>query len=218
MVRLGAQTFLPNIPDILEGDLWAPFDPPVWEHPELVSARPGDDAAIARVMLEIARRAFSLMIFGGELTYTPYDRARGVAERVELRWNGEIPWGDPGLRVLTSHIDRRENTVNTRFRYHLNPAQMGVLRPWRSGALAAAGGSGTVPWRWDPEAYRDGIEQAVKEALREWLRARHFNKPREVRVRFVLREMPAFRLEAGQLVTRVKLLMLPPEVRDYRYF
>ncbi len=215
---LAAQTFQPRISDILEGDLWAPFDPPVWEHPEIVSVRPGDDEYIARVMLEIARRSFSLMIFGGEITYTPYDRARGVPESVELTLGGEIPWGDPSLKVLTSHIDPKQNAVLTRFRYHLGAEQLWRLQPWRSGALSAAGGIGSVAWKWDADTYWAGMEQAIKEAVRAWLRARHFNKPREIIVRFNLREMPVFRLEAGQLVTRVKILMLPPEVRDYQHF
>lgn len=209
---------MPSISDILEGDLWAPFDPPVWEHPEIVSVRPGDDAYIARVMLEIARRSFSLMIFGGEITYTPYDRARGVAEQVELSLNGEIPWGDPSLKILTSHIDYQNNSVATRFRYFLGREQLWRLQPWRSGGLSSAGGSGNVPWKWDADTYLNGMEQAIKEAVRDWLRARHFNKPREIKVRFILRQMPTFLLESGQLVTRVKILMQPPEVRDYQHF
>lgn len=218
LFSLQAQTFQPRISDILEGTLWAPFDPPIWDHPEISIERIGDDAFIARVMLEIARRSLSLMIFGGELTYVPYDRSRGVAEDVRLTKLGEIPWGDSNLTILTTFIDRPNNSVQTTFRYFLRPEQLWRLQPWRSGSLVSAAGAGSVPWLWDAEVYSRGIEQAIKETVREWLRARHFNKPREIKVRFILREVPNFQINAGQLVTRVKIMMLPPEVRDYEYF
>lgn len=212
---LNAQTYQPHALEFLEGEIWAPFDPPLWEHSELVPFRPGDDEAIARIQLKIAQRVFSLMLWGGEMRYVPLDRARGIEEELELRPFGEIRWGDRQLQIVQHFIDSRQNVVITRFRYTLDQRQRLQRRPWGSTALIGASGASTVPWAWDDATYAEGIRQAIKEAIRAWLRERHFNKPREIRARFLLRDVPSFRLEAGQLETRVRLLMLPPEVRDY---
>lgn len=215
---LTAQASNAFAPDFFEGELWAPFDPPVWQDPEIAGYEPADDEAILRIHLDIARRAFSYMLYGGTLEYVPSDLARGVAEEIRVAPNGLVAWGDPNLTQVEGTIDARQGALFSRFRYTLSQRQKAMLTPWLSGALSAAGGTGSVRWFWSTEVYTEGLDQALKEAVRAWLRVRHYNKPSLIRVRFRLRELPVHRVEGGSLLTSVKILMFPPEVRDYTEF
>ncbi len=218
LVSIHAQTYSPGVPDFLEGEILAPFDPPVWQDPEMEGGRPGQDEVTLTTLFEIARIVFSYMVYGGSLTYVPSDLARGVGEEVRAIPAHEIRWGDTALTQHHRWIDEENGQLVSGFRYTLSASQKRNLELWLSGSLSGAGATGTARWAYKAGVYRESMEQAFKESLRAWLRLRHYNKPREINVTFRLRSVPVFRIEAGVLHTRVNILMTTPDVRDYKEF
>jgi len=200
---LGAQ-------DYIEGLLWISTDP---VDPLEIEQMPLDDRALVLAMKEEALSYFSAMVYGMDFRYVPWDIARGIEEELEVSLSHWIPADDPGLKVVESWWDRRENRFWARFRYELEDHSRLWVQSWPTSSQLNLGGSSLseMGGRW--EMREQSVHRAIREGVRDYLRAREFNRPREITGRLALRAFPSFRGEAGRYNAQVSFFFQFTNVR-----
>lgn len=162
-------------------------------------------------LLEDARWAFSGMIYGYSITWTPSSQGRAVEEELFIEPLALIPRGDPGMRTIA--VVRENGFIFVLLEYTPDSTQERRLAGWGGQAFPAASGSGLVPVSLD--ARRTSVEAAMREALHSWLRAREYNRPREIKGRVALTEFPRTGLSGSLLRASVSLRMDLETVRSY---
>lgn len=193
-------------------DAWCELEPFV---------RLGDEYPLSRekaaeILLEEARYAFSGMIYGFSFSYTPSDAARKVGDRFELMPLAEIPWGSPRLAVLET--GQEERRMSARIAYSLTDREAARRQSWGSNTVPLAAGSGEASVMEGPGGRLTAIKEAVKNAVREHLRSRIYNKPREITGELLLWEGPETALRSGFYAARVKVRLRVGEIIPYRIY
>ena len=163
------------------------------------------------VLLEDARWAFSGMIYGYSVSWTPSSAARSVDEELKIEPLALIPKGDP--RMKTVSVVRENGFIYILLEYSPDATQEGRLEGWSGEAFPSATGSGTAPMNFSYR--RDAMEAAVRETLRAWLRVRDYNRPREIRGRVAFTEFPQTGLYGGSIRAVVALKMDLEPLRHY---
>lgn len=170
------------------------------------------EEAIRRT-LEEARLVLSGMIYGFEVRYKPSDRARQVDEELSIAPLARIPEGDKSLRIL--EVRSTDNKYYVHMRYNLAEFQQRRLQAWGSNTLAVAAGRGTAALNKGYRAKFESFEQAIKNALREYLRPRYKNKPSRIQAVVALQEPPYTVIDAGGYHSMVRIKIDIREVQPY---
>lgn len=167
-------------------------------------------------LLREARYTLSGMIYGWDFTYTPADPLRQVEELFELEPLGSVAWGDPALRLRET--GSHEGTRYGQFDYRLPPEAQAHRSQWDS--FASHHSSATA--RGDLlEGYQGKItalERALHRAVRDHLRPRHPNRPRQVQGSLILSRPPRFRTVSGYYEATVTIVLEVRELTEYRLF
>ncbi|MFW5712910.1 MAG: hypothetical protein ACOCZA_13290 [Spirochaetota bacterium] len=221
----------PGDEDIIVAEFWTELDPIIEgrqpgtggsgsseeERPSPVEPIIGtgvisQEEAIRRT-LEEARVVFSGMIYGFNVRYTPSDRDRQVEEELVIEPLAQIPKGDPSLHVLK--VRTTDNQYFVHMRYNLAAFQQRRLQAWDSNTLAVAAGRGTAPLYGGYRAKFDSFDQAIKNALREYLRPRYRNKPSRIQAAVALQDPPYTVIDAGGYHSKVRIKVDIREVQPY---
>jgi len=193
-------------------ELWVELQPIAGEpNPQPISR---DEAA--RRLLEEARFVFSGMLYGFEFRYVPLDRERSVAEEFVLSPVAVIPWGGEQLTILD--IRHEENLMYGRLRYTLAAHEETRRDAWARSSVTRASGSGSASRILGTAAKQIAIEDAVRNAVHEYLRARVYNKPREVSGRLVLSAAPRVILRSGEYQATVQVKLVVQDLRSYAVY
>lgn len=163
------------------------------------------------LLLEDARWVFSGMIYGYSVVWTPSSQSRSVEEELLIEPLALIPRGDPRMRTIA--VVRENGFIFVLLEYDPDSTQERRLAGWNGQAFPAASGTGLIPISLDSR--RSAIEAAIREALRAWLRAREYNRPREIRGRVAFSEFPITGLSGSLLRAVVSLKMDLEELRAY---
>ncbi len=174
-----------------------------------------EDTAEKR-LLELARYVFSGMIYGFTFSYTPADSARKITEEFSLEPLALISWGDPNLEVMDTRVEERR--LYARIQYAPRDFQQAWLAGWDSNGIPAAAGEGRSSFIRDRLDKVPVIEEAVKQAVREYVRKRVFDKPREITGSVILRKAPVIHSMSGEYMARVDVKLKIDEIRPYRLF
>jgi hypothetical protein len=170
----------------------------------------------ARRILEEGRVVFSAMVYGYTFVYTPSDAARKVEELFELTPVAEVPWGSARLAVGETMVESRR--LFSRLSYTLSAAEAQRRASWASSAIPQSTGSGEGSLFGGYTEKLTALRNAMKEAVREHLRTRILNKPREIRGDLVLWEDPQTIVRAGVYTATAKVKLRVREVVPYRIF
>jgi hypothetical protein len=170
----------------------------------------------ARRVLEEGRILFSAMVYGYTFVYTPSDAARHVEEIFELTPVAEIPWGSERLRVGETAVEGKRLT--SRLSYGLSQPEALRRASWSSSALPLSTGVGQGSLFKGYTEKQTALANAMKDAVRNHLRTRILNKPREVRGDVVLWEDPMTIVKAGVYITTAKVKLRIREIVPYRIF
>ncbi|MCG8478125.1 MAG: hypothetical protein MI724_03445 [Spirochaetales bacterium] len=174
------------------------------------------DEPVERRLLQEARYILAGLIHGWEFVYVPEYPARGVERIFELVPLGGVEWGDPRLTVRDL-LDER-TTLYGQLDYRLSDVDLARVRRWRNLGAARSVGSGSAPLLLGLAGKEQSIEEAIHRAIRDYLRNRSFNRPREATGLVVLAEPPTVRTVAGTYEARVSVLIHLVEVLEYRVF
>ena len=185
----------------------------VWSFDDRIIHR--DQSAEERLLRE-AQYVLSGMIYGWEFVYTPADPNRNVQRYFELTPLGTIPWGDPRLTVRSVHDEysRLYGLIDYR------PSQIDRRRrgAWSGSDVDTAAGVGTAPLQDGFLGKQEAIHGAIRNAVREYLRRRRLNRPREAIGSLILQEAPRIRTVDGMYEARVSVFLRIERVRDYVTF
>jgi hypothetical protein len=193
-------------------DTWCELEPFV----SLSGDYPLSREKAAEILLEEARVAISGMIYGFSFSYTPSDAPRKVEDRFELKPLAEIPWGSARLAVLD--MGKEEKRMSARIAYSLTDQESARRQSWGSNTIPMATGSGEASIMGGPGERLTALKEAVKNAVREHLRSRVYNKPREITGEALLWEGPETGMRSGSYVTRVKVRLRVDEIVPYRFY
>ena len=174
------------------------------------------DDEISHRVLEDAAWIISGMVYGFDVIYTPLDLARNVDEYLEVTPIASIPWGDEKLEIIDTWVSNGKFSLQVR--YFLDDAQITRLKLWESNLFPNAEGIGNVSIFSGYQGRVRSIKTGIKEALRNYLRIRKTNKPREIRCRVLLSEVPYTILDSGGYKSRIKITIKFTEIIPYSYY
>ncbi len=152
----------------------------------------------ARRILEETRVLVSAMIYGYEFRYVPSDAKRAVAEEFELVPIKEIPWGDDRLVIVQSEV--KGNLLYATVSYTLDDFQAARVEAWKSAAIPADAGMGEASVFKGYTERLVSFKNSIREAVRNYMRARLFNKPREITGEVLLVKSPSVMIKSGNYV------------------
>lgn len=176
----------------------------------------GEESTPERRLLEEARYTLSGLIYGWDFSYTPRDPQRQVSERFDLAPISQVPWGSPGLRVRD--LRALEGTLYGQIDYTFSPNEIAHLSQWNSFATARSSGTGNGPLLDGAGGKIRAIENGIHQAVREYLRGRFPNRPREVTGAVALARPPRVRTVSGEYEATVTVVIDIRDVRDYLTF
>ena len=166
--------------------------------------------------LEDAIWIISGMIYGFDIKYTPLDLSRQVKEYLEVTPLASIPWGDKKLEVVDTWF--KNEKLSMQVRYFLDRTQITRLKLWESNIFPDSEGTGVVSIFAGHSGKIESIKTGIKEALRNYLRLRTKNKPREITCRVLLKEPPYTIMDAGGYKSKVKITIKFSEITPYSYY
>ena len=200
----------------LQGELWLPFQAVT---PGEIEKRVPDQEKLD-ALLEEMQTVFSGMVYGWAFQYRPAAPERTVPEYLDVTPLGRIvgTTGDAktarALAVAT-RTDEATGILTVTFRYYLQPYEAARRQAWGSFNLDQANGTGKAKAVDRLESRLDALRQAVKEAVRNLLRPRVYNKPQEVKGEVLLREVPRYSLQSGQYVCSARFQVRILNIREY---
>ncbi|MCF6335382.1 MAG: hypothetical protein L3J12_06550 [Spirochaetales bacterium] len=174
------------------------------------------DNELARRILEDAAWIISGMIYGFDVVYTPKDTARRVEEYLKVSPVASIPWGDKNLEITDSW--NSNGKLQMQIRYYLGSGQITRKELWNSNIFPDAEGVGTVSIFEGYQGRKESVKEGIKDALRNYLRLRYTNKPREINARVLINNPPYTILDAGGYKSRVNITIKFTEIVPYAYY
>ncbi len=200
--------------DVIILTLWTEVSKPVPSLSEDPS--PDDLEGLSKKILTDAVWIISGMIYGFDIKYVPLNKERGIEEIFTVDPVHSIPFGDPSLRVVSSRFENGRFVVEVR--YDLAEFQLRRLALWNSNIYPEAEGLGTASL-FKGEAARIGaVEDGIKMALRNYLRARIRNKPREITAKVLLDQSPYITIDAGGYKARTRIKLKVEKVIPYTLY
>jgi len=197
--------------EIISLHLWEETEPMIW-----TQEKPRAKEETYRELLQEACEILSGMLYGYDFYYVPYDKSRNIAEEFKLIPLARVQWGDPNLKIEAT--ERRGNRVYVKLNYYLESFQEARRDAWSSNTFPIVSGSGRGNLFAGRTAKRESISQAIKEAIRNHLRPRVFNKPRELSGQLLIWKEPRIIIEEGSYLTLVTIKLRVGEITPYRIF
>jgi len=184
---------------VIRGEVFVDFEPIYAGHVD--SEYPLDITTAGRRALEETSLFLSAMIYGWSFNYEIGERARQIAEILELTPIAAIQAGDPALKVTDTEI--RDMRFRIWTDYHLNDAQQRRMQVWRSGTIRNAQAVGYGPsfveeypgWL---ELKKAALEDAARAAIRGMLQGSERNRPKEATGFISLASFPRFFIDGGR--------------------
>jgi len=158
---------------------------------------------------------FSAMIYGWSFNYEVGERARGIAEILELEQLGIIQRSDPAMQVTDTSVSNSQLRVWAD--YQLNDALRRRMQVWRTGNIRNAQAVGYGPST--VEEYpgwlalkKIALEDAAKRALRALLQGSERNRPKEVNGFISLASFPRYYIESGRWAVSARFRVQVTEI------
>ena len=169
-----------------------------------------------RRILEEARVLFSAMVYGYTFDYVPADSARRVAEVFHLTPVAQISWGARSIEVIET--TPQEQRLYARLAFALTPAEARRRSAWDSSDSATSMGSGEASLFDGYTAKVTALDNALKDAIRNYLNKRVLNKPREILGELILWDDPQTIEKAGTYITTAGVRLRISDIVPYRIF
>ena len=145
------------------------------------------------------------MIYGFSVNYTPPDSTREIEQVFEMEPLGSIPWGDPGLKVITGWRERDRHFSD--IGYTLSGLDLLRRQAWESNVHPQASGYGFFPVYDGFSGRRKAVENGVLKAVREYYRQRLGTRPSEIRGEIAFFDVPYIVIREGAYHARVRICM-----------
>jgi hypothetical protein len=186
--------------EVLRGEVKVDLEPVYAAY--LDAPFPLDTASAHKRALEEAALFYSGIIYGWSFVYDIGERARGIAEELELTPLGTITWGDPGLFATDTEV--RNNQFHLWTDYRLTDTQKRRLSMWKSGTVRSTQAIGCGPLGGPVEMAdwitikQTALEDAARAAIRAILRGSERNRPKQAKGFISLSAFPYYYMEGGR--------------------
>lgn len=171
--------------------------------------------AITR-MKELAPFLLEGMIYGWTFEYTPYDKARKVAEyfsfepvRPHDNQLNKIEYRSP--KVIDNQLTCWVYTART-------PEQMFYYEQWQSVKIPHIHGTGAEIMDESFDSMKKAVENAVKQAVRDYFRTQIKTKPKEIRGKVLLDGEPLIFVSDGRYKADLDFFMETDRIITYTSF
>lgn len=157
------------------------------------------------------------MIYGWNFDYTPYDKSRKVAEFFEFT---QIHPFDP----LINKIDYESPEIigTEKLRCWINTertdSQYLSLREWNSVTVPKIHGTGSGSLEEDFDGIKKAVENAIKDAVREYFRTVIKNKPKEITGRVLVTGTPEIYIKSGRYYANLDFFMETDKIKEYNSY
>ena len=211
---------LDTAPSDLLGEYWTILDPLFTRKLDLTTTpeelEAAEDLAVEELLEEV-RYLLSGQIYGFTFSYTPSDRARTVDEEFILEPTARIVRGDRNLRVREAKIE--EDILTILVRYRLDEYQRARIGRWMTNTLPSSTGAGSADFFLEKAPGRlEAVRRGIKEAVRNHVSRREYNKPKRIEGRVLLLEAPRIFLDEGRYVARVRIKLDVEDILHYETF
>lgn len=163
-----------------------------------------------------ARVRLSAMLHGYTFDYTLENRARGTEERFLLEPLGEIASDDLRLQMIDSW--QTDGVVWGQFTYRAAGAEAAWRDAWHGTPTATGSAIGVETVRAAGGGQQGAVVRAVRNAITDYLRAEHKNKPKRVRGTLLFRDETRLWIDSGEYRARVPLYLRIKEIEELRAF
>lgn len=171
----------------------------------------------ARNLKTIAPFMLEGMLYGWDVTYSPSDAARRVAEFYECTPVHEISADDPAIEWTESEIT--DTTISCWVDYRRTDAQLQYRKWWNSVQIVKIQGKGSASITLGPEGIKQAVTEAAKTAIRSYLQKTEKNKPKEMTGSLLLSdESPRVYIDHGQYVADLDFFLYVDRIEKYSYY
>lgn len=216
-VSLGWQLFsqTPSIIQKIRFPLWAQLDayPGLEEAQDLTSDQ--YDYPIKSIR-EVAPFLVSGMVYGWEFSYTPSDKLRGVEEYIEI--NEIVDFSLAANLITYNQPWIQDNRLNCWCEFERTEDQIKNYYLWASIQNPVTHGRGTGYLSDGFEGIRTAAKEAVKDSVRTYYRSVIKNKPKEIRGKLLIRDIPTIGIVSGQYVINLDFFLECGKIVQYTVF
>ena len=174
-----------------------------------------EDKAI-RQLLDEAQYVFSAILYGMSFEYVPKDNVRAVEEEFSAELLHSIPWGDPGL--YTSAGLYKNGRYDAEISYKVSDELLPWVISWDTNILPEISAIGMGNLYSGLDGKKEAINNSVKEALRNYLRPRIYDKPRKISGIARLASVPYITMDSGKYVCKARVTLRFEEILEYKVY
>lgn len=212
---LGATAQTPSVVENIRIPVWAERD----AYPGLAEAQ---DLSAGEWDYPRERiRAVAAFLVGGmangwRFEYMPYDKARGVPEFFEFE---DIrPLGDDAKRIRYTQTWVEDGKVQCWIEFERTEQMLRDWNLWSSINNPVVGGTGYGSVMDGFDGIIDSAKDALKNAVRDYCRARVKNKPRAISGRVLARKQPLIGISSGRYKTRLDFFLEIDRIETYNIY
>jgi hypothetical protein len=207
-----AQSWAPTGKELLRSEFWADIEPVAGVGEEW-PVTPGE--ARSRILAEAAW-VFGGMIWGFDFRYTPFDKARAIAERFELTPIQTL--APSSLRLAPGARASAADALYALAEYRPDAALVDLMGDYASDPWKGAQGTGKADMSLGVKGRRAAYEDGLRAAVRSLLQGREPNKPRLATGRVVFDRPPSMAIVGGYYTAQVRARAMVIEVVPYRVY
>jgi hypothetical protein len=201
-----------SVRELIRAEFWADVEPvasvgePWPVTPELARER----------ILEEAAWVYGGVIWGFEFAYTPYDKARAIAERFEL---APIAGLKPELLALVPDaLASGVNGYSGFVEYRPGPDLASLMESYSREPWKGCQGIGRADMILGVKGRRAAYEDGLRAAIRSYLQGALPNKPRQVKGRIVLERPPSLAIINGAYTAQLRARAMVLETIPYKMY
>lgn len=206
------------IPQDIRFHLWAPLDAYPDSETAIKDSEKGQFDFPISNMKEIGPYLIQGMIYGWRFSYTPGDKARGVKEYFELEPVHPEEVVEDQITYEYPWISEDNNRLNCWIRAKRTPAQENIARQWESINNPCIHGRGEGDVEKGFEGFKEGINRAVIDAIRDYYRNEIKNKPKEITGTVLIRRTPVIGIVNGKYSINLDFFLEKGRIIPYSIF
>jgi len=202
---------VPGIIEHMRVPLWAQIDafPGLEEYDEDAGVY---DFAVKGIK-EVSPYIIEGMVYGWDFVYTPLDRQRGVEEYFEIIPKEDFSASEKNINYAYPWVEN--NKLNCWCEYTRTDSEIQNYYLWSSIQNPRVHGMGYGSLEKGFEGLKEGVADAVKNAIREYYRGIIKNKPKEITGSVLIRDIPIIGIDAGRYLLNLDFFLECGTIVEY---